>query len=123
MNDEKTVKTDTTRREPEFVRDVLTYFTPSVLLLGFVASYIYTGNILIGVWFIYVGAPLYNILILDDDRNFEKKNEKAFIWSKMFLAPLMFYELLMIIVWIGGMALFSTAWKPDNWLFNMIVVP
>lgn len=70
-----------TRTHPEFIRDVCPYFTNHALLLLILVLFWATGNMLLGVWVIYVGTPLYNLLVLDDTRNLEKRNERNFAAS------------------------------------------
>jgi hypothetical protein len=72
-----------------------------------------------GAWLMYVGTPLYNMIVLDDDKNLDKKYEKKFLQSKLFLIPLYAYVLGMLITHIWCMALFSTGpYKFDHWMFD-----
>jgi len=77
-----------------------------------------TGNIVVGAWLMYIGTPIYNYFILYDDHNIEKKNEKAFMTSSMFYIPMYAYEFAQTCSWIYCMALLSTNWKPDHWIFE-----
>ena len=91
-NDEKVVKIDD-HGEPEFIRDVLPYFQPLALQLMVMVAFFYTGNILTGAWLMYIGTPIYNYFMLYDDHNISKKNERAFMNSKMFFIPMYAYEI------------------------------
>jgi hypothetical protein len=104
-------------KEPEFFRDCLEYFTGHVLLLGYLVSYQYTGNSLLGGWVIYIGTPLYNMMLLNDGKNIDKKNEKAFMNSNLFVIPLWSYIFLFLGVHIYVLALFSTNYQPE-WMSN-----
>lgn len=77
-----------------------------------------TGNMATGGWLVYVGTPIYNYFVLYDDHNVSKKNEKAFMNSSYFYWPMYTYELLQTFSWIYCMALFSTEYKPDHWIFD-----
>lgn len=63
---------------------------------------------MIGAWLMYVATPFYNYFMLYDTHNLSRKNEKAFMESKMFLIPLYAYELTQTLLLIFCMMLFST---------------
>ena len=72
---------------------------------------------MLGAWIMYIGTPLYNLIILDDGRNVDQKYAPSYLKSKLFLIPLYVYELWSFLSWIYCILLFSTAWKPDHWIF------
>jgi len=113
----KIVKIDPSK-EPEFIKDVLRYFEPLALMIAVHCTFWYTGNIVTGAWLMYIGTPIYNYFVLYDSHNIERKNEKAFMNSKMFYWPMYAYEFGQTVSWIYCMALFSTEYKPDHWIFE-----
>jgi len=36
----------------------------------------------------YIGTPLYNMIMLDDEQNIAKKNEKSYYNNKQYWVPL-----------------------------------
>jgi hypothetical protein len=104
-------------KDPEFFRDILEFFTDHVLLLGYLASYQYTGNSWFGGWLIFVGTPMYNLTLLNDRKNIDRKSEKAFMSSNLFLIPVLSYIFLFIGVQVYVLALFSTNYQPE-WMSN-----
>ena len=46
-------KTEWREKEPEFFKDVLPFFGPSVFLLFNMFVFYYTGNCFVGVWILY----------------------------------------------------------------------
>lgn len=73
-----------------------------------------------GGWLIYVvGTPLYNLFLLNDAKNIDKKNEKAFMNSNLFIIPLWSYIFLYIEVHVYCLALFSTNYQPE-WMLSHI---
>ena len=117
-NDSKAVKINDSP-EPQFIRDVVSYFLPSVVYIGVYIAFWSTGNMLVGAWLMYIGTPLYNYFFLYDDHNIARKNEKAWINCKLFLIPMYTFELLQTLSWIYCMMLFSTKYQPDYWIFQM----
>ncbi len=75
-------------REPCCLRDVLPYYSILILMICSLIGYVYTRNMLLSAWVIYIGTPLYNLIVLDDDANISKKMEKAHFNSKQLLIPL-----------------------------------
>ena len=82
-----------------------------------------TGNIFVGPWLCFIGTPAYNYFMLYDTHNIDRKNEKAFMNSQMFLWPMYAYMFAQTVSWIYCMALFSTAYKPDHWIFDAKLQP
>ena len=64
---EKYVKYKT--RDPSFIKDILPYYHPIILFVGLHIVYFYTGNGLLPGWLVFIGTPLYNMLLLDDDHD------------------------------------------------------
>lgn len=56
--------------------------------------------------------------MLDDGRNYDPKNDRAFMNCKLFLIPLYTYELSQTVLWIYCLMLFSTGYQPDHWIFE-----
>ena len=92
---------------------MLPYFTPTILAALQMAGFLITGNVIAGAWLIYVGTPLYNLVVLDDHRNIERKNEKAFMQSTMFLIPLWTIVVFNVLTNIYFLAMFSTKYEYD----------
>ena len=106
------------KRDPSFFRDILPYYTPLIISVSTHILYFYTGNMLLPGWLMYIGTPLYNLIMLDDDKNIEKKNEKAHLSNKLYVAPLWGMIIFQLLSYLWCLALFSTNWKPDHWLFE-----
>lgn len=106
------------RSEPDFIQDVCPYFQPLALLILVWYVHCVTGNIYYGAWLVYAGTPLYNMFVLDDTTNVDRKYEKKFMTSKLFLIPMYAYVAAMLMVQIWCLALFSTEWKPNHWAFE-----
>ena len=51
-------------------------------------QYFYTGNMLLAGWIMYIGIPIYNLIVLDDGKDIEKKKEKSHFNNNWFLVPL-----------------------------------
>jgi len=79
------------RQEPEFIRDVCPYFMPTLCNAGVFATTIVTGRPILGAWIMFVGTPIYNWFLYHDDQNIERRNEKMWMKSSMFLIPLYTY--------------------------------
>ena len=106
------------RTQPDFIWDVCPYFLDHAMVLITLTLFWATGNMLLGCWVIYVGTPLYNLLVHDDSKNLDKKVERSFAQSKLFFIPLYTYVLLCMCLWLYGMVLMSTKFKVDHWLFD-----
>jgi len=59
--------------------DILPYFQPVVILILTHAVYVKTGSMILAGWIVYIGTPLYNLIMLDDYRNVDKKVEKKYL--------------------------------------------
>jgi len=53
--------------DPSFLRDILPFYKPLVLIVGGHVLYFYTGNMLLSAWVIYIATPFYNMIMLDDE--------------------------------------------------------
>ena len=80
--------------------------------------FIFTGNMILGGWIIYIATPLYNLLFLDDNRNLDKQDEKKFMTNQLFLVPLYAMILSQLLLWVYCLALFSTEYLPKHWIFD-----
>lgn len=72
---------------------------------------------------VYIGTPLYNAFVMDDNTNLKKSVERAFEKSWLFNIPLWICVFFCVVAWIHGMILFSEEpyWqevKKDNLLFQ-----
>ena len=65
-------------RDPSVV-DTLPYYQPLALLIFIHIVYIYTGSMILAGWLVYIGTPLYNFIMLDDERNVDRKVEKTYL--------------------------------------------
>ena len=65
-----------------FWRDVFPYYSPLIITVCLHLTYFYTGNMLLPAWLMYIGTPLYNLILLDDGNNVDKKNEKIYTNNK-----------------------------------------
>jgi hypothetical protein len=55
------------RSEPEFIRDVCPYFAPTLCNIGVFGCLIVTGKPILGAWCMFVGTPIYNWFLYQDD--------------------------------------------------------
>lgn len=55
------------RKDPEFFRDVCPYFAPTLCNAGVMITLILTGNQMLGGWLMFVGTPLYNMFLYQDN--------------------------------------------------------
>ena len=100
------------------MKDILPMFVSPVLTIGGLLVYIYTGNMVLSGWIVYVGTPLYNMLFWDDERNLDKKDEKKFMTSKWFVVPLYAQVFAWLLMNLYCLAIFSTNFKVDHWIFK-----
>ena len=70
-------------------------------------------------WIVYIGTPIYNMILLDDADNVAKKNEKVYINNQGYYAPMWALIFFQFASYLWCLALFSTHWKPDHWVFEM----
>lgn len=73
----------------------------------------------LGGWLVFVGAPLYNLVLLDDTRNISKQSEKNFIKSKLFVIPLYSIVFASLLTHAYCLVLFSTNYQSEHWLFAL----
>ena len=45
-------------KNPEFARDIAPYFTSSFILIAAHIIYLYTGNLIMPIWLIYLACPI-----------------------------------------------------------------
>jgi len=100
-----------TKDEPSFISDVAPFFLPTLLSMFGLLLYQMTGNAALAPWMIFVGTPLYNRLILDDQTNLPKASERKFETSYMFHIPLFVVVFWCVMAWIHGLMLFSGDYK------------
>lgn len=55
------------RVEPEFIRDVCPYFAPTLCNLGVMTILILTGKPFFGGWIMFIGTPIYNRFLYQDN--------------------------------------------------------
>ena len=111
-----------TKTDPSFLLDAAPFFTPSCLLIAYLICYQLSpsANAMLFPWLMYVGTPLYNMLILNDDTNLRKENERRFANSSMFIIPLYAMVATQTLAWIYGLFLYSdefAAAKTGNFMF------
>ncbi len=54
---------------PEFMRDIAPYFAPSFIIVFAHIVYVYTGNLLLPIWLMYLACPIVNFIAQDDNQN------------------------------------------------------
>lgn len=79
-------------------------------------TYFWTGNIMFGLWVMYMGRSIYDRFILDDSTNISKKYEKAFSDYSSFKLPLYAYVLTHFCCWVYYLMLFSGQYQ-DYFIF------
>jgi hypothetical protein len=50
------------QKTPEFMRDIAPYFAPSVIIVFAHLVNIYTGNLLLPIWLMYLACPICTLL-------------------------------------------------------------
>ena len=50
------------QKSPEFMRDIAPYFAPSFIIIFAHIVYVYTGNLLLPIWLMYLACPIVNIV-------------------------------------------------------------
>lgn len=50
------------KSSPEFMRDIAPYFAPSFIIIAAHLVYVYTGNLLLPIWLMYLACPIVNLL-------------------------------------------------------------
>ena len=96
--------------DPHFLYDNIQNFAPSLCMVFTYVTYFYTGNMVLAGWLVYVGTPIYNLFINSDGMNIQKKYERRFAESSMFLIPLYACQFFGTLQWLYCMAIFSTKW-------------
>jgi hypothetical protein len=76
------------RTEPEFRRDILPFFSNSILIVVLVVSVIITNKFYMPFFIISIASPAQNYFGNPDKKNLSTKSEKAFTNDKRFDIPL-----------------------------------
>ena len=94
-------------KTPQFIRDVCPYFQTTGILVFAHLTYIYTGNLCLCTWFLYLACPISNFVSEGDNTNLSIKSEKAFLNDKRFWYPLWAYNTAETITWIWALIVMS----------------
>lgn len=57
------------QKTPEFMRDIAPYFAPSFIIIFAHFVYVYTGNLLLPIWLMYLVTPISNFITPEDNQN------------------------------------------------------
>ena len=57
------------QKEVQFLRDVAPYFTPTFVLIFAHILYLYTGNLVLPVWLMYLITPINGMISEGDNTN------------------------------------------------------
>ncbi len=57
------------QKTPEFMRDIAPYFAPSFIIVFAHLIYMYTGNLLLPIWLMYLVTPISNYIAPEDNQN------------------------------------------------------
>ena len=57
------------QKEVQFLRDVAPYFTPTLVLIFAHILYLYTGNLVLPVWLMYLVTPINGFISEGDNTN------------------------------------------------------
>ena len=60
-------------KEVQFFRDVAPYFTATIVLIVAHILYLYTGNLLLPVWLLYLITPINGLIGEGDNTNLSPK--------------------------------------------------
>jgi len=50
------------QKSPEFMRDIAPYFAPSFIIIFAHVVYVYTNNLLLPIWLMYLACPIVNFI-------------------------------------------------------------
>ena len=50
------------QKTPEFMRDIAPYFAPSFIIIFAHIVYVYTNNLLLPIWLMYLACPIVNFV-------------------------------------------------------------
>jgi hypothetical protein len=89
------------------MRDVAPYFAPSVIIVFAHIVYIYTGNLLLPIWLMYLACPIVNFIAQEDNQNLAQKCERAYLNDKRFWLPLYSFNILETITWLWALIVMS----------------
>ena len=95
------------QKSPEFMRDIAPYFAPSFIIIAAHFIYVYTGNLLLPIWMMYLACPISNWIAQEDNQNLSQKSEKAFHMDKRFWIPLYSFNILETLTWIWALIVMS----------------
>ena len=106
-------------KTPEFMRDIAPYFAPSFVLVFAHIIYMYTGNLLLPVWLLFLACPIANHIAPEDNTNLAQKCEKAYLNDKRFWLPLYAFNFVETVTWIWALIVVSDEVNPDCWWFKL----
>ena len=107
------------KTEPSFYSDFLPMFHPSLTFILSYVVYYNTGNPLLVSYIAMLCRPLYDLILWNDHSNVDKKYEKVFQNYQIMTIPVYLYIILNFLVWLWLIAINSTGYKPDHWLFQI----
>lgn len=79
----------------------------------------YTGNLCLAVWMMYLSCPLSNYVMPEDNMNLNIKSEKAFLNDKRFWLPLYAFNIAETITWLWALIVFSDKVNIDMYWFQL----
>jgi hypothetical protein len=106
-------------KTPQFIRDVCPYFQTTGILVSAHFIYMYTGNLCLSTWLLYMACPISNFIGEGDNTNLSIKSEKAFLNDKRFWYPLWAYNIAETITWIWALIVMSDQVSIDHYWFQM----
>jgi hypothetical protein len=89
------------------MRDIAPYFSPSAILIFAHVIYIYTGNLLLIFWLMFLMCPIITFAAQEDNQNLSQKFERAYLNDKRFWLPLYCYNILETITWVWALIVMS----------------
>jgi len=106
-------------KTPEFMRDIAPYFAPTFVLFFSHFVYMYTGNLLLPVWIMFLACPICNFLLPEDNQNLAQKCEKAYHNDKRFWLPLYAFIFAETATWLWALIVMSDKVNPDSFWFKL----
>jgi alkane 1-monooxygenase len=106
-------------KEPQFIRDVCPYFAPSMIIVSSHFLYMYTGNLCLAIWMMFLACPISNYLLPEDNQNLSAKSEKAFFNDKRFWIPLYVFNFLETMTWIWALIVYSDKVNINMYWFQL----
>lgn len=101
------------------MRDIAPYFASTFLLISCHILYMYTGNMCLALWLMFIAVPTSNLITEGDNQNLAFKSEKVFIKDKRFWIPLWSYSIAETITWIWALIIFSDKVNIDLYWFQL----